>query len=51
MNIIADTKQNLTDAIMHYVCMRLQFRSSVLAEQLPASVMDKRYEDFCPVKH
>lgn len=55
MNIINGTlcgaTQNLTDAFMHYVCLRMQFRSNVMKEFSAAEKDDKRFEEFCPIKH
>ncbi len=51
MNIINDTRQNLTSTFKHYVCMRLQFRSSVLSDPKDHRCQDKRYQEYCPNKH
>lgn len=51
MNIITGTKQNLTDAFMHYVCLRFQFRSSMLSEPTSQCLQGKSVEHLCPAKH
>jgi|FLOH01.1.fsa_nt_gi hypothetical protein len=53
MKVITDTKQKMTNALMHYFCLRFQFRSGVVAQSssLPSSSPDKRYQDFCLAKH
>ena len=51
MIIITDTSQHFTAAFMHYVCIRMQFRSTVLKEATVAAALDKRYAEYCPAKH
>jgi|TARA_B100000315_G_scaffold167779_1_gene156262 hypothetical protein len=51
MNIIADTTQHFADVFMHYVCIRMQFRNTVLKEATVADAQDKRYAEYCPAKH
>ena len=41
MNILIETKQYLTDALMHYVCMRMQFRTNLLSETAGKPTQDK----------
>ena len=51
MNILTETTHNLADAFMHYVCIRMQFRSTVLKETGTCNKPDKRFDEFCPTKH
>jgi len=52
MNIIADTTQHIAAAFKHYVCIRMQFRSTVLKEATRNdNAKDKRYQEFCSTKH
>ena len=41
MNIFEETKQNVTEALMHYVCMRMQFRTHLLTEPTEKPAQDK----------
>ena len=41
MNIFEGTKQNITEALMHYVCMRMQFRAHLLTEPTEKPAQDK----------
>ena len=50
MKILNDTVQLLTNALTHYVCMRLQFRSSVLGDSLHQKNTELCLENCCPAK-
>ena len=51
MNIISGTTHNLVHVFKHYVCMRMQFRSSVLKESANNEAQDKRFQQYCATKH
>ena len=50
MKLLNDTVQLLTDALMHYVCIRLQFRSTVLGDSLGQNNTELCLENCCPAK-
>jgi len=50
MKIRNDTTQILPDALLHCVCIGLQFRSSVLGDSPSQQKNDIRPEDCCPAK-
>lgn len=50
MKILNDTTQKLSEAFMHYVCMRLNFRSTVLKDGLPLNRANLCLENCCPAK-
>ena len=41
MYIFEGTKQNVTTALIHYVCMRMQFRTHLLTEPTEKPATDK----------
>ena len=50
MKIIESTKRILGDALMHYVCMRLRFRSSVLNDSPPKQEAVICEPECCPAE-
>lgn len=50
MKFIESTKRLLGDVLMHYVCMRLQFRSSVLKDSPPEEKAEVCQPDCRPAK-
>ncbi len=51
MKLIAVTTRSFADVFMRYVCIRMQFRSTVLKDSLGDIELDKRYQEFCPTRH
>ena len=50
MKIVTDVTRLVADMLMHYVCMRLRFRSSVLKDSLPEQEAEICLETCCPAK-
>lgn len=53
MNIMKNLRRirrTVADAFMHYVCMRLQFRSHILGGSFPLKKAEPCIENCCPAK-
>lgn len=50
MKFLTKTARLLREAFMHYVCMRLKFRSSVVRASLSQQMTDICLESCCPLK-
>ncbi len=50
MKLLTTTPQNFTEAFKHYMCMRLQFRSTMLVEALGDKAKANPVK-LCSAKH
>ena len=50
MKIFTNITRTLADALMHYVCIRLKFRSSVLNDSAPVEEAAVCEESCCPTE-
>ncbi|MEX0963103.1 MAG: hypothetical protein WDZ52_03540 [Pseudohongiellaceae bacterium] len=50
MNFFNKTTRLIVDALMHYVCLRLRFRSHVLNDKPYQDELALCTEDCCPAK-